>query len=198
MSEEPPSPSVEIAVVVQDSAWCEALRESAELARRAARAALRQQYGVRARSAEPGAPRAESAMAASELTVVLADDRLLRRLNREYRGQDRATNVLSFAGLDGPSELRPEAPRLLGDVVLARETVFREARAQSKTPGEHLSHLVVHGVLHLLGFDHETEAQAQSMEAVECAVLAGLGIADPYGMRQAPFPARGRPGSGND
>jgi probable rRNA maturation factor len=198
MSEEPPSPSAEIAVVVQDSAWCEALREAAEVARRAARAALRQQYGVRARSAEPDAPRAEPAMGASELTVVLADDRLLRRLNREYRGQDRATNVLSFAGLEGPSELRPEVPRLLGDVVLARETVFREARAQNKPPGEHLSHLVVHGVLHLLGFDHETEAQAESMEAVECAVLAGLGISDPYGVRQAPCPARGGPGSCDD
>ena len=189
MSEEPPSPSTEIAVVVQDSAWCEILQEAVDVARRAARAALRQQYA---------APLSEAAMPASELTVVLADDCLLRRLNREYRGQDRATNVLSFAGLDGPPEARSEVPRLLGDIVLARETVFREARAQNKRPAEHLSHLVVHGVLHLLGFDHETEAQAASMEAVECAVLAGLGIADPYQVRPTPCPARGRPGSRDD
>ena len=191
MSEEPPSPSTEIAVVVQDPAWCETLQDAAEVACSAARAVLRQHRGVTNGSVEPGAPRGEPPTAASELTVVLADDCLLRRLNREYRGQDRATNVLSFAGLDVPSEGRTEVPRLLGDVVLARETVFREARAQNKTPGEHLSHLVVHGVLHLLGFDHETEAQAQSMETLECAVLAGLGIADPYRVRRVPGARRG-------
>lgn len=185
MSEEPPSPSTEIAVVVEDSAWCETLREAAEVARNAARAALRQHYRAIDGSADCSARQTEPPTG-SELTVVLADDRLLRRLNREYRGQDRATNVLSFAGLDAPSEVQPEMPRLLGDVVLARETIFKEARAQNKAPGEHLSHLVVHGVLHLLGFDHKTEAQAKSMETVECSALAGLGIADPYRARRAP------------
>ncbi len=186
MSEEPPSSSAEIAIVVQDSAWREALKDAAEVARRAARAALRQRCGATQGSGEFDAPQRDRPVVASELTVVLADDRLLRRLNREYRGQDRATNVLSFAGLDAPLGVRPEMPRLLGDVILARETIFREARAQNKAPSEHLSHLVVHGVLHLLGFDHETETQAETMETVECAVLAGLGIADPYRARRAP------------
>jgi len=130
--------------------------------------------------------------------VVLADDLLVRRLNREYRGQDQATNVLSFVGLDGPPEVQPEMPQLLGDVVLARETILREAREQNKSPGDHLSHMVVHGVLHLLGFDHETEAQADLMEAVECAVLAGLGIADPYKARLTLDPCCGQPESGHD
>lgn len=110
--------------------------------------------------------------------MVLADDRLVRSLNREYRGRDTATNVLSFAGLDGPAE--PGTPRLLGDVVLARETVVREACEQGKTPADHLAHLVVHGVLHLLGYDHQTTTQAETMEDLERAVLAGLGVADPY------------------
>lgn len=184
MSEEPPSPSTEIAVVVEDPAWWETLQEAAEVARNAAHAALRQRCHAIDGSADAGVRRTDSPTA-SELTVVLADDRLLRRLNREFRGQDRATNVLSFAGLDAPTVDQPEMPRLLGDVVLARETIFKEAQAQNKAPGEHLSHLVVHGVLHLLGFDHKTEAQAKSMETVECAALAGLGIADPYRARRA-------------
>lgn len=185
MSEEPPSSSTEIVVLVEDSAWCETLQEAAEVARNAARAALRQHNGTTQGSADSGA-RWTGPPTAAELTVVLGDDRLLRRLNREYRGQDRATNVLSFADLDAPSGAPPQMPRLLGDVILARETILKEARAQNKAPGEHLSHLVVHGVLHLLGFDHKTEAQAKSMEAIECAVLAGLGIADPYLARRVP------------
>ncbi len=194
MSEEPPSTGTEIAVVVQDSAWFQDLREVDQIARRAARAALCQQCGE-----ETGPPeRTIRPVGASELTVVLADDRLVRRLNREYRGQDRPTNVLSFSGLDVRSDGAPDMPQLLGDVVLARETVFREARAQNKAPGEHLSHLVVHGVLHLLGFDHDTDAQAESMESAECAVLAGLGIADPYQARRAAGAVQGSPGRGDD
>ena len=194
MSEEPPSTDTEIAVVVQDAAWYQALREADQIARRAAQAALCRQCGEGEGPPEGRVPQA----AASELTVVLADDRLLRRLNREYRGQDRPTNVLSFGGLDVRSEDGPEMPRLLGDVVLARETVFREARAQNKAPGEHLSHLVVHGVLHLLGFDHDTDAQAEFMESAECAVLAGLGIADPYQARRAAGAVQDSPGRGDD
>jgi probable rRNA maturation factor len=116
---------------------------------------------------------------------VLSDDDTVRQLNREWRGQDKPTNVLSFPA----QELRPGgplpqpplgAPLLLGDVVLAAETVAAEASAQGKRVADHLSHLVVHGVLHLLGFDHEAEADAVLMERREVAILAGLGIADPY------------------
>ncbi len=178
MSEEPPSPGIEIAVVTQDPAWHQALKAPEEVASRAARAALRHRG-----SAETALERRKSRHRAEgpgtvELSVVLAHDRLVRGLNREYRGRDCATNVLSFAGLDGPEE--PGAPRLLGDVVLARETVVREALEQGKTPSDHLSHLVVHGVLHLLGHDHQTAAQAETMEDLERAILAGLGVADPY------------------
>jgi probable rRNA maturation factor len=114
----------------------------------------------------------------AELSIVLGDDAMLRALNRQWRGRDKPTNVLSFATREG--ERPPGAPCLLGDVVLAFETVAAEARAQGKPMAHHLCHLVVHGVLHLLGFDHEHEADAERMEALETEILAGLGIADPY------------------
>jgi probable rRNA maturation factor len=131
---------------------------------------------------------AEARLDGAELSLVLADDAELRALNRRYRGQDKPTNVLSFPALDHPSAgsqpaLPPGAPLLLGDVVLAFETVAGEAEAQGKPLGDHLAHLVVHGVLHLLGYDHEVPAEAERMEALETAILAGLGIPDPYRMR---------------
>ena len=106
------------------------------------------------------------------LTVALADDARVRELNARDRRKDKPTNVLSYpSGEKG----------FLGDIVLARQTVWREAREQRKTLADHLAHLVVHGTLHLLGYDHETgEADAERMEALERRVLAKLGIADPY------------------
>jgi probable rRNA maturation factor len=112
------------------------------------------------------------------LSLVLADDATLRALNRRWRAQDKPTNVLSFAAQG--EETPPDAPLLLGDVVLAFETVAREAAAQGKPLGDHLRHLVVHGVLHLLGHDHERREEAALMEALETRILAGLGVADPY------------------
>lgn len=114
---------------------------------------------------------------AAELSLVLADDIMLRRLNREWRGLDKPTNVLSFPAGDAPP---PGAPLLLGDVILAFETVSAEAVTQGKGFCDHLRHLVIHGVLHLLGFDHEESAEAEVMEALEVRILAGLGVADPY------------------
>ena len=120
-----------------------------------------------------------------ELGLTLTDDAGVRTLNRDYRGQDKPTNVLSFplndpAGPDGLLEPdAPGAPLLLGDIVLAFETVAREAAAQEKSLSNHACHLVVHGVLHLLGYDHETETEACTMEHLEVAVLAGLGISNP-------------------
>ncbi|MEI7036155.1 rRNA maturation RNase YbeY [Fulvimonas yonginensis] len=99
-----------------------------------------------------------------------------RTLNRDYRGRDYATNVLSF-----PAELPPgvDLP-LLGDLAICAPVVLREATEQHKRPRDHWAHLTVHGTLHLLGYDHIEDAEAEAMEALETRVLAGLGIADPY------------------
>ncbi|OAN54594.1 rRNA maturation factor [Paramagnetospirillum marisnigri] len=117
-----------------------------------------------------------------ELSIVLADDEAVRALNKGWRGKDAPTNVLSFAALDEEdAPLVEGAPLLLGDVILAFETCAAEASDQGKSLEDHFSHLVIHGVLHLLGFDHEDEEEAIEMEALESALLASLGIADPYG-----------------
>jgi probable rRNA maturation factor len=113
---------------------------------------------------------------AGEVTVVLAGDALVHRLNRTYRGKDEPTNVLSF-----PAGAHAAPERLLGDVVIALETTRTEARAAGKPLAEHLAHLVIHGVLHLLGHDHERPGPARRMERLEARLLAGFGIADPYG-----------------
>ena len=114
------------------------------------------------------------------LGVMLTDDAEQRRLNCTYRGIDAATNVLSFALADPAAEQPVGSPLLLGDVVLAYETVAREAAEQRKPFADHLAHLVVHGVLHLLGFDHENDTEAANMEAREIAILQSLGVPDPY------------------
>jgi probable rRNA maturation factor len=114
-----------------------------------------------------------------EITIVLADDAQQRALNHKWRGKDRPTNVLSFPA--GPEPGAPAAaPRPLGDVVLACETVLQEALADGIAPADHAMHLVVHGVLHLLGHEHDDAAEADRMEALERTVLASFGIADPY------------------
>jgi len=120
----------------------------------------------------------------SEASIVLGNDALVRRLNARYRGKDAATNVLAF-----PFQRPPGGPcaanAYLGDVVLAAETVLREADEQAIEPAHHLQHLVVHGLLHLLGYDHETGATAKQMERLETAILASIGVGDPYGPRAA-------------
>ena len=123
-----------------------------------------------------GAALAGAEFGACEIGVVLTDDERIRSLNRAWRGKDGATNVLSFPAPAGPQE----GPRFLGDVVFALETIRREADDEQKTFEDHLTHLAVHGVLHLLGFDHEREDDAEAMESRERKILAGLGIADPY------------------
>ncbi len=116
-----------------------------------------------------------------ELGITLASAVEQQRLNRDYRGQDVPTNVLAFPVWEPETHIPPGAPLLLGDVVLAFETVVREAREQDKPVANHLCHLVVHGVLHLFGFDHLTQAEAVRMESLETSILAELGVPDPYG-----------------
>jgi probable rRNA maturation factor len=113
--------------------------------------------------------------------VVLADDALLRSLNRSYRGKDAPTNVLSFPFQQSPGG---REVRHLGDVVLAAETICREAAEQGIAPVHHLQHLVVHGLLHLMGLDHDTADRAEAMERLEAQILATLGIADPYALAE--------------
>jgi probable rRNA maturation factor len=114
-----------------------------------------------------------------ELAIVLSDDSAIRLLNRDWRGIDAATNVLSFP-TKGAARATGAAPVLLGDIVLAYETIAREAEQEHKPFADHLAHLAVHGFLHLLGYDHERDEDAEKMESIERKILARLAIPNPY------------------
>lgn len=153
---------VAIDVTVEAGAW-PAKKTLSALARRAVAAAL----------AEAGI-----ASGASELSLVFTDDARIRTLNAGWRGKDKATNVLSFPAFQAkPGGLLPP---MLGDVVLAAETVAREAELEDKPFDHHLLHLMIHGTLHLLGYDHEADSDAEVMESLERRALARLAIPDPY------------------
>jgi len=156
-----------VLVTMGAAGWQAVLDDAPALCRQAAHAAL-----------VKGAPW----LTGAEMGVTLDDDEAVRGLNARYREQDRATNVLAFPllDLDHGRPLEASGPLLLGDVVVALETVCAEAHATGRPVGSHLSHLVVHGTLHLLGFDHEDEDEARMMEDLERAVMADLGLADPY------------------
>ena len=151
--------TLEVEIVRHGDAWAGEVTDA--VLKRAARAAI---------LAAPRLPHG-----AYQVTVVLTDDAEMRNLNRTWRGKDAATNVLSFPADDGIRERG-----LLGDVVLAYETTLEEARQQNIALQDHVSHLVVHGVLHLLGFDHAEDEAAELMESFERTALASLGIADLY------------------
>ncbi len=193
---------VEIALSIEDERWEASVADVEMLCERSARSAL---AAAHAQDPDwlPAGP--------IEMSVILADDDTVQELNKNYRGKDKPTNVLSFAlyadggdeegeeedyegedqeedGPDGEPDdgdvefLSPDAPVpvILGDVILAFETVEREAREQRKAFADHLAHLVTHGVLHLLGYDHIEDSEAEQMERLETQILSGLGIADPY------------------
>jgi probable rRNA maturation factor len=157
------SPSVEI--VVASPLW-KRDRDAGALVQRAIAAA------AAAVSAKDG-----------ELAVVLTDDSAIRALNRDWRHKDAATNGLSFPV--GTRRAGRGAPRLLGDIVIAYETTEREARAGGKPFAHHLAHLAVHGFLHLIGYDHAADDEADEMESMETAILAALLMPDPYVTRAA-------------
>lgn len=117
-----------------------------------------------------------------ELSVVLSDDEQVRALNRDYRGQDKPTNVLSFAAMDDPDFLllQETGPAHIGDIVLAFETMHAEAQNTGILLHHHFIHLVIHGTLHLLGYDHEDEDEAEIMENLEIHILDKMGIENPY------------------
>jgi probable rRNA maturation factor len=114
----------------------------------------------------------------AELAIVLTDDSAIRQLNRLWRGIDAATDVLSF-----PARQTFDQPPHIGDIVLAYETIAQEARAERKPFAHHVAHLVVHGFLHLLGYDHARDAEAKTMQSVERKILRRLAISDPYRRR---------------
>jgi probable rRNA maturation factor len=171
--------ATDIAVRILDPAWRRLWPAATRSARSAARTAL-------------GAADPSRLGVGAEVTIVLADDGTVRRLNRQYRGIDQPTNVLSFGGTTGEHASAAGSPSILGDVVLARETVAAEANVQGKSISDHAVHLVVHGVLHLLGHDHQAAREADLMEAIEIQVLARLGVANPYVTRLPRRGVRGR------
>jgi len=151
------------AIVVEDERWRKD-PATLRLIRRAARLAL------------DHPPRGKRS-----ITLLLSDDRRLRQLNRQFRGKDKPTNVLSFTSSD---------PRYWGDVAIAFGVVEREARAQRKTVPAHAAHLTVHGILHLKGYDHAKGPEQDAMEAAETLILSRLGVPDPYVLRPYTRPAK--------
>lgn len=114
----------------------------------------------------------------SELSIVLTDDASIRKINAQWRQQDKPTNVLSFPAFNILAGEKPGP--MLGDIIIARETVEREAQQENKPFNNHLSHMIVHGMLHLLGYDHEEDVEAEQMEDMERRILQALAIPDPY------------------
>jgi probable rRNA maturation factor len=177
-------PALEVGVRIKAAAWRRALPRASRLAESAALAAFA--------AARPK----RLSRAGAEAAVVLADDAQMRALNRDYRGRDKPTNVLAFAARDWRETPRAAAaqPLALGDVVVALETARAEAAAQRKPLADHLRHLVVHGMLHLLGHDHRGAREARRMERLEAKVLGLLDVPDPYAplrRRRPPKPKTG-------
>jgi len=125
------------------------------------------------------------AVGEAELAVMLTDDTGIRTLNNNWRGIDKPTNVLSFPALQPTGRCGPDdGPRMLGDIAIAYETTRKEADDEQTPFDHHLSHLAVHGFLHLIGYDHENDDDAEAMETLEQEILAQLGIPDPYADRE--------------
>lgn len=160
----PARPGLTIDVVVVGDRWKEAKRAKS-IVRRAVRLAATM-------TSSAAKPSAGTSTKGAELAIVLTDDSGIRSLNRDWRGIDKATNVLSFPANNAAGHL--------GDVVLAFETIAREAKSERKPFAHHLAHLAIHGFLHLVGYDHERSKDAVAMERTESEILRQLAIPDPY------------------
>jgi len=166
------SNSLDISVTVASRSWIRKQRTVVACAKRAA--------GAAAQNARDNGSPFSGHHNAMEISILLTTDHALRRLNHDYRGIDKPTNVLSFPTLSYRDAQATDAPVLLGDVAVAFGVSDKEARTAGKSLPAHLSHLVVHGVLHLLGYDHQSDHGAKKMEELEIEILADLGIANPY------------------
>ncbi len=180
-----------IEVEIEDAAWTAVLPDAEAACIRAATAALAHldslpqasgeadhprgegEPGAPPQSLREGSPASGEAEDADDIAILLTDDAGIAELNTDFRDKPGPTNVLSFPA-------HPSAAPHLGDLALAHGVCAREAAEQGKSLADHLAHLVVHGVLHLVGYDHEDDAEAEEMEAMERSILAGLGVADPY------------------
>ncbi|WP_299379538.1 rRNA maturation RNase YbeY [uncultured Kiloniella sp.] len=172
------SSGFDVSVELKESQWSEFLPHHQALIHRAVIAS----YVFAGFSADPSSSET-TLISEAELSVVLANDVSVQALNKEYRGKDKPTNVLSFSTLDDPDEADLASQRgvlPLGDIVLSIETLILEANEQSKRLEDHFSHLLVHGVLHLLGYDHIEDDDALEMEGLEVEILNRLGVNNPY------------------
>jgi probable rRNA maturation factor len=169
-----------IEVTIEAPAWRAAVTEPELFCTSVVEAVLRELAAAPSLAPVAGSNRRPLIGSDVELGIVLTDDARIRALNARWRGFDKPTNVLSFPSDLDPAGLPAGAPWLLGDVVVALETVQREAAEAGRPVGAHLTHLLVHGILHLLGYDHEIDAKAVRMEALEIELLARLNIANPY------------------
>lgn len=149
--------TITVDIEIEDEAWTTAAEDAEALVWRAAQAVLDAHEDIEGQG----------------IVILLTDDESVQALNRDFRQKDYATNVLSF-----PSPPNPEGQ--IGDIALAYGVCAREAQEQGKPLAHHLQHLVAHGVLHLLGYDHESDDEAEAMEALEREILAGLDVPDPY------------------
>jgi probable rRNA maturation factor len=160
------APAVRLHLDCLDPGWQSLWPDWKAEARTAARAALKA-------VPKPARP--------SILSLVLTNDVHISALNRDFRGKDKPTNVLSFPADDAAEAESQGRPELLGDVILARETIEKESANQNKRLEHHAMHLIVHGILHIFGYDHGAADEAEAMEALETRILAKIGIGDPYG-----------------
>jgi probable rRNA maturation factor len=169
---EEPDPAV--GILIESEAWQD-LPDAEDIARRA----------IAAAASVMDASDAGTGLRNVEISLLLCDDEAIAALNGRWRGQEKPTNVLSFPAWPLHGSVAIQERRLLGDIAIAYQTLVREARESGKTASAHLSHLVVHGYLHLAGYDHEADDEAEEMERLERDILNRLGIADPYAVCDA-------------